>query len=354
MLDSSSTRSRGFGQRTGSRYELSEHVGSGGMADIYLARDREIGRSVAIKIFRLPETPHDEVRHEREIRLLGSLQHPGLVEVYDAGVFLDGDVSRRFVVMEYVDGGALSSRLEKRVALTRRQVADVGAQIADALAYIHARGIVHRDVKPDNVLLSDAASLGYTITAKLADFGIAHFVEAARFTDQNTILGTANYISPEQARGTDVGTASDVYSLGLVLLEAITGEREFTGTPVEAALARLSRSPDIPGDLPDDWHDLLTAMTEREPDDRPTAHDVAATMRDLIRSMIMDKRGRRRTRRALRASAPRAPRRRERAPRDGGDRAGLSAVGFWTIIATVSVGSIGLGVGLAAGMHVFG
>lgn len=354
MLDSTSTRSQGFGQRTGSRYELSEHLGSGGMADVYLARDREIGRSVAIKIFRLPETPHDEVRHEREIRLLGSLQHPGLVEVYDAGVFLDGDVSRRFVVMEFVDGGALSTRLEKRVALSRRHVADVGAQIADALSYTHARGIVHRDVKPDNILLSDAASLGYSITAKLADFGIAHFVEAARFTDQNTILGTANYISPEQARGTDVGTASDVYSLGLVLLEAITGEREFTGTAVEAALARLSRSPDIPGELPDDWHDLLTAMTERDPADRPTAHDVAATMRDLIRAMIMDKRGRRRTRRVRGLSAAKSPRRRERAPRDGAPRAGLSALGFWAIIATVSVGSIGIGIGIAAGMHVFG
>ena len=184
-----------------------------------------------------------------------------------------------------------------------RQVADVGAQMADALSYVHGHGIVHRDVKPENILVAEVPTLGYTLMAKLADFGVAQFVDGSRLTGDGAIMGTAAYISPEQARGEEVGTPSDVYSLGLVLLEALRGEREYPGSAIEAALARLHRPPAVPDDLPGEWRALLEAMTGDDPARRPTAHDVAATMRDVIRGMIITGRGKHEGRRPWR-SAP--------------------------------------------------
>jgi serine/threonine protein kinase len=144
----------------------------------------------------------------------------------------------------------------------------VGRQLAEALAYAHAAGVVHRDVKPGNVLL------GEHHRAKLADFGIARLVgDTVRHTQTGTTIGTAAYLSPEQVQGRDVTGAADVYALGLVLIEAMTGERAYPGTPTEAALARLHRNPEVPPDLP--HRDLLVAMTQRDPDARPTAAEVA-------------------------------------------------------------------------------
>lgn len=275
------------------RYAVRELIGSGGMADVYLATDTQLGRDVAVKVFRAEQdTPADRLRREREIQLLGDLNHLGLVGIYDAGFLPAEQLNRRFIVMELVRGRALSQRLGGG-PLTPRQVADVGAQMADALAYVHARGVVHRDVKPENILLSDEPAYGYTLTAKLADFGVAQFMDGTRLTGDGSIMGTAAYIAPEQARGAEAGPASDVYSLGLVLLESLRGEREYTGTPIEAALARLHRQPSIPEDLSDDWRELLEAMTASEPEHRPTAHDVAATLRDIIRTMIADGHGKR-------------------------------------------------------------
>ncbi|MGI9822768.1 serine/threonine-protein kinase [Agromyces sp. Marseille-Q5079] len=275
------------------RYDLLGHLGSGGMADVYRARDTELGREVAIKLFRDDDgTIADQQRREREIHLLGVLSHPGLVGVHDAGTMLHGGRPRRFIVMELVEGRSLEHRLA-RSPMKPRQVADLGAQLADTLSYVHSRSIVHRDVKPENVLLDETPALGYTLIAKLADFGVAQFVEGSRLTNDGAIMGTAAYISPEQARGEAVGPSSDVYSLGLVLLEALSGEREYTGTPIEAALARLHRPPAVPEELGDEWRDLLLAMTDDDPDARPSAHDVAATLRDIIRSMIIEGRGKR-------------------------------------------------------------
>ncbi|WP_159604166.1 serine/threonine-protein kinase [Agromyces humi] len=273
------------------RYDFREHLGSGGMADVYRARDTELGRDVAVKVFRATDdTVADLQRREREIRLLSRLNHPGLVDIHDAGTLLHDGQARRYVVMQYIEGRSLAHRLA-RGPMTPRQVADVGAQIADALSYVHGHSIVHRDVKPENILVADVPTLGYTLMAKLADFGVAQFIDGSRLTSDGAIMGTAAYISPEQARGEEIGTSSDVYSLGLVLLEALRGEREYTGSAIEAALARLHRPPHIPEDLPEQWQSLLAAMTSTDPAVRPTAHDVAASMRDIIRGMIITGRG---------------------------------------------------------------
>ena len=171
--------------------------------------------------------------------------------------------------------------------MTPRQVADVGAQMADALSYVHGAAIVHRDVKPENILVADAPTLGYTLMAKLADFGVAQFIDGSRLTSDGAIMGTAAYISPEQARGEEVGTPSDVYSLGLVLLEALRGEREYTGSAIEAALARLHRPPQHPRRPARAVAGAARGDDGRRSRRASTAHDVAATMRDIIRGMII-------------------------------------------------------------------
>jgi len=231
--------------------------------------------------------------------------------------------------------------------MTPRQVADVGAQIADALSYVHGHSIVHRDVKPENILVADVPTLGYTVMAKLADFGVAQFIDGSRLTSDGAIMGTAAYISPEQARGEEIGTSSDVYSLGLVLLEALRGEREYTGSAIEAALARLHRPPHIPEDLPEQWQTLLAAMTSTDPAVRPTAHDVAATMRDIIRGMIITGRGKHEGRRA-RPSSVRGVRSVGRASEAGSPR-GRGAVVVGAAILGLAA-AITVVVGIVAGV----
>ncbi|GAA2041126.1 hypothetical protein GCM10009819_28480 [Agromyces tropicus] len=269
------------------RYEFLEHIGSGGMADVYRARDSELGRHVAVKLFReAEETAADRQRREREINLLSGLAHVGLVPVYDAGTLVHAGIDRRYLVMELIDGLSLAHRIVDG-PIKPRQVADIGAQIADVLSYVHGRGVIHRDIKPENILVSDVPTFGYTLMTRLADFGVAQFVGGTRLTGDGTIMGTAAYISPEQARGQEVTPATDIYSLGLVLLEALKGDREYTGTPIEAALARLHRPPEVPEELEPEWRAILAAMTADDPAVRPNAHDVASTMRDLIRLMIV-------------------------------------------------------------------
>lgn len=278
----------GFDESSAPRYEFLEHIGSGGMADVYRARDNELGRHVAIKLFReTEETVADRQRREREINLLSGLAHVGLVPVYDAGTLIHAGVERRYIVMELIEGMSLAHQLADG-PLKQRQVADIGAQVADVLSYVHGRGVIHRDIKPENILISEVPTFGYTLLTRLADFGVAQFVDGTRLTGHGTIMGTAAYISPEQARGEEVTPATDIYSLGLVLLESLKGEREYTGTAIEAALARLHRSPEIPEDLSPEWRALLGAMTADDPAVRPTAHDVASTMRDIIRIMLAE------------------------------------------------------------------
>ena len=275
----SSTAEFAAGDMVGGRFRIESVVGVGGMATVFRAVDESLGRTVALKVFRSELADADDVRRQRdEVQLLASLNAPGLVTLFDAvaegGV---GDHGRAFLVLEFVDGIDLRTKLldgPPGAAL----IARIGSDVAGALSYIHRRGVVHRDVKPSNILLPHDHSTPGAPLAKLADFGIARLLDDARMTATGTVIGTATYLSPEQAQGAMVGTASDVYSLGLVLLEGLTGLRAFPGTAIEAVLARLAREPEIPLTIDESWRTLLTAMTARQPQDRPDAASVAATL----------------------------------------------------------------------------
>jgi eukaryotic-like serine/threonine-protein kinase len=256
------------------RYRLEEILGRGGMAEVWRATDPVLDRTVAVKLLR--DTTEDEterLRFTAEARTLARLNHPGLVMLLDAGI----KAERPYLVLELIEGQTLDQECGGRPADPAR-VAEIGRELAGALDYAHGAGVIHRDVKPGNVLL------GHDGRIKLADFGIARLIgETVRHTRTGQAIGTAAYLSPEQVRGEDVTVATDVYSLGLLLLEALTGERAYPGTPTEAALARLSRQPQIPDSIPGDWARLLTEMTALDPGDRPTAGEVVTRLRETDR-----------------------------------------------------------------------
>jgi tRNA A-37 threonylcarbamoyl transferase component Bud32 len=256
----------------GGRYALGGLVGRGGMAQVYRAQDRVLGRTVAVKMLRAIAAHDDErARFSDEARMLAGLSHPGLVTVLDAATSDD----EPYLVMEFVDGPSLADCCRDG-ALEPERVATIGAELADALGHVHAAGIVHRDLKPANVLL------GGDGRARLTDFGLARIMSAAlRHTTTGATVGTPAYLAPEQVRGDEITPAVDMYSLGLVLIEALTGECPYRGLPVEAALARLTVPPAIPDTLPRSWHVLLRAMTALDPADRPSTAQAAAALRTL-------------------------------------------------------------------------
>ena len=264
------------GRLLGDRYELATRLGEGGMGVVYRGRDTMLRRDVAVKVFRDGAT--EVARTTSETHLLAGLNHPALVTLYDAHLGAD---EPRYLVMEYVDGPTLDERL-RAGPLPRAVVARVAADLAEALHVVHQAGIVHRDVKPANVLLRSPGMSGEEFSAKLADFGIAYLVDATRLTTPGTIIGSAAYLSPEQVTGADPRPSADIYSLGLVLLEALTGRRAFAQDGLrEAVLARLSHDPVIPSEVGQEWGALLTAMTARDPADRPTTTAVVKAARSL-------------------------------------------------------------------------
>ncbi|MGH3875851.1 MAG: protein kinase domain-containing protein [Actinophytocola sp.] len=256
----------------GGRYRLGPRIGSGGMAAVHSAVDIDLGREVAVKVYQAGGNATDLYRFGAEARLLASLSHPALVTVYD--VCLGDD--RPYLVMQLVAGTTLRDLID-RGPLEPAAVARLGARLADVLAYVHTHGVVHRDVKPANVLV-DKADVCY-----LADFGLARVLEAAHLTGSHEIVGTAAYLAPEQVAGTDTGPPVDVYALGLVLLECLTARTEYHGTTAETALARLSRGPRIPEGLSPAWRSALTAMTARDPADRPDGARCAELLRAISR-----------------------------------------------------------------------
>ena len=263
----------------GGRYRLDARIGRGGMGDVYRAHDLREGEDVAVKVFR-PEAAGavDAKRIAREVRFIADEPHPALVSVLDAS---DPDSGTAYLVMELVRGADLADRLQHG-ALDPDHARRIVADVAEALALLHARGLVHRDVKPANILvLGEAPDAEPARAAKLADLGIAVGLDETRLTATDVVLGTAAYLSPEQVRGRPVGPASDVYALGLVLIESLTGHRAYAGGLVESAIARLHRPPALPADASPALASLLARMTAIDPAARPAAADVGAGLMAL-------------------------------------------------------------------------
>lgn len=250
-------------QELAGRYALRERVGTGGMADVFVARDTRLERDVAVKLFR-PEAADGLDRGSAEARLLAGLDHPGLVRVLDMDSSeLPGD--KPYLVMELIDGPDLGVLLRTHGPLGREDVRLMALDLVRTLQYIHGRGIVHRDIKPSNVL------------TRRTDPHSGLF-DDERMTASGQVIGSAAYFSPEQARGDGVGQASDIYSLGLLMIEALTGERAFPGTGVEGVLARLHRCPSIPHAAGPALSALLISMTLDIPEDRPDAAGLLHTL----------------------------------------------------------------------------
>lgn len=265
------------------RYILHDRVGQGGTATVYRAEDTYLERTVAIKMLHRGEGAlRSADRARTEEAMLATLDHPSLVALFDA------QLRRRrpqYLVMEYVDGPTLASRMAAG-PIPPRQLAHIIRDLAEGLAAVHAAGIVHRDVKPSNVLLAPRRTRrGGQWAAKLADFGIACALENASMTSSGHVLGTLTYMAPEQLRDADPGTAVDVFALGLVMLEALTGQAGYAalGTGRSAAIRRLTTKPFIPESVDDDWRRLLEHMTRLDPRERPTAAEVARAARELGR-----------------------------------------------------------------------
>ncbi|HEY6584717.1 MAG TPA: protein kinase [Gaiellaceae bacterium] len=253
------------------RYELLELVGRGGMSSVWKAHDRLLDRSVAIKVLHEHYTQDEEYveRFRREARSVAQVSHPNIVTVIDRGE----DAGRQYIVFEFVDGENLKQLIEREGPLSVRDALLLALQMARALGFAHDRGLIHRDVKPQNVLLNDESQ------AKMTDFGIARSVDVDGVTVTGTVLGTSEYIAPEQARGQRVDAHTDVYSLGVVLYELLTGAVPFSGESfVTVALQHVNEPPpdvlDHRPDCPPRVALLLERAMEKNPDDRPTMDEL--------------------------------------------------------------------------------
>ena len=264
-------------RRLGGRYEVLELIAEGGMAHVYRGRRLDDGTLVAIKILRDQYAHNTEfvARFEREAEAAARLSHPDIVRIFDHG--RDGDV--RFIVMEHIDGEDLKTHLRRAGPLDEARVRAIGADVCDVLEYAHKMGIVHRDVKPQNILLTPDGGV------KVTDFGIARALAATGITETGTVLGSVQYISPEQARGLGVGWRADLYSLGVVLYEAATGTLPFDAdTAIAIALRHMHEPPPLPrrdgGRLGRDLEGIILKALAKDPEHRyRSAQDMADDLR---------------------------------------------------------------------------
>jgi serine/threonine-protein kinase len=267
-----------IGRLIGGRYRLIAPLGEGGMATLWRAVDEQLDREVAVKLLReqFSSDAGFAARFKQEARSAGSLSHPNIVPVYDYGT--DGTDGVQFIVMQLIEGQDLSSILRERTVLTTDDAVKVAIGVASALEVAHRRGIVHRDVKPGNILITDDGDV------KVTDFGIARAVSEASMTVTGTTLGSVHYFSPEQARGDEVTGASDVYALGIVLYEMLTGRRPFEGdSAAGVALKRLTEDPQPPTahrPVPAGLSAIVMRALERDPARRfPDAGSFAEALR---------------------------------------------------------------------------
>ncbi len=253
-------------QLVDNRYRIKKPLGSGGMADVYLAHDNVLDRDVALKVMSERYAKDEEFveRFRREAQSAAALSHPNIVSIYDRGSSEDGTY---YIAMEYLPGGTLKDRILKKGALPPRTAAQVTLQIAEALRAAHNSGVVHRDIKPHNILITADGDL------KVTDFGIARAATSSTMTKTGLILGTAHYISPEQAMGEPVGPASDLYSLGVVFYEMLTGQLPYDAdTPIGIAMKHVNGSlrpprevdPTIPGGI----NAIVVKLLSKDPKDR--------------------------------------------------------------------------------------
>ncbi len=271
-----------FDVRLPSRYQVSRLIGRGGAAVVLQARDLRLQREVAVKVFtQAASTPEVLIDQEREAQLLARSGHPNLVTIFDVASDRGATNGEQhlFLVMEYVDGPDLAQWLRTTRATTA-QVVELGAALCAALQFVHRNGVLHCDIKPSNVLLQRGHD--GELIPKLADFGIAAVLQGQVPQGEFTV-GTAAYLSPEQVEGHPLQEPSDVYALGLVLLEAATGRVAFPGAIVESAFARLDQEPEIGSALPAELAEILRGMTQRDPADRRTLAAARAGFRRLQR-----------------------------------------------------------------------
>ncbi|TWJ24851.1 serine/threonine-protein kinase [Micromonospora endolithica] len=264
------------GVQLGNRYRLDERIASGGMGDVWRGTDQVLGRTVAVKSLlpALLDDPDFAERFRGEARTMATINHPGVVDIYDFG----SDQQIAFLVMEYVEGDALSATLGRVGRLTPARTMALVAQAADALHAAHVKGIVHRDVKPGNLLVRPNGTL------VLTDFGIARSDLVAQLTAAGSVLGTASYISPEQATGQVATAASDVYALGVVAYQCLAGRRPFEGdNALEIAMRHVRETPrPLPQDIPPQVRAVVERALAKDPAARwPSAAALAGVARQL-------------------------------------------------------------------------
>ncbi|MDR6988378.1 serine/threonine protein kinase [Paenarthrobacter nitroguajacolicus] len=263
----------------GGRYRLGERLGGGSEAYVNQALDLRTGVPVAVKIFRATD-PAKDAPFRREVEIHSRLRHPNIVRVLDSEAVVadDPERSRNYLVMDLVGGNDLRSILHHQPASPEQTVAWMSG-IAKALTHLHRRGIVHNDIKPGNILVDFGADPDGPGIAKLTDFGIAI---DGRHAAPKSSSGTPHYLSPEEVCGGTSTSASDIYSLGLVALECLTGTKAFPGPPLESMVARTLGEPRIPGTVRRRWSMVLHAMTDPEPAGRPSASQAVGMLRRLV------------------------------------------------------------------------
>ena len=253
------------GQKINDRYEIIRNIGEGGMANVYLALDTILNRKVAVKVLRGDLATDEKFvrKFQREASAASNLDHPNIVGIYDVGE----DNGNYFIVMEYVEGQTLKSLIKRRGSLTLPEVLDIMTQLTSGIAHAHQNGIIHRDIKPQNVLILDDGLI------KIADFGIAHALNSEELTQTNSVMGSVHYLPPEQANGEQSTFKSDIYSLGILMFELLTGHVPFKGeNAVEIAIKQM-KDPipsirDIKTDIPQSVENIILKSTAKNPKNR--------------------------------------------------------------------------------------